>query len=210
MTTPMTSTLTTLPRVAVTSYLRLLRLPVDAAGSITRHDEAWAPVLAFDAFEAQVLGLLGSVLRDDDLVQDAKRQKTRVEQLRRAAELEAAATERRVEADQELEQKRSEARSKAKAAEDRKEREEDRLEESKESAKRNVRKEAAAKQSRAKKAADARESRLEAKERDAEAKRLAAERTALDERREALEASGTALKLDKAASAVKDARKRSN
>ena len=204
----MSTTLTTIPRVAVTNYLRLLRLPVDAAGSIAKRDEAWAPALAFDSFEAQVLGLLGSVLRDDTLVQESNRQKARVDQLRRATELEAAAAARRARADETLDERREEAKEKAEEARERKEQEKARLEEAKEAADRKARQDAAAKAQKAKKASDARRKRLADRERDAEAKRLEAERVALAERREALEASGTALRLDKAASTVKENRKK--
>jgi hypothetical protein len=194
--------------VAVTNYLRLLRLPVDAAGSIAKRDEAWAPALAFDSFEAQVLGLLGSVLHDDTLVQESNRQKARIDQLRRATELEAAAAARRARADAQLDERRDEAKEKAEEAQARKEHEKARLEEAKEAADRKARQDATTKAQKAKKASDARQKRLAAKERDAETKRLEAERVALTERREALEASGTALRLDKAASALKRSRKK--
>ena len=204
----MSSTLTTIPRVAVTNYLRLLRLPLDAAGSIANRDEAWAPALAFDTFEAQVLGLFGSVLHDDVLVQESNRQKVRVEQLRRATQLEAAAATRRARADETLDERRDEAKNKAEEAQERKEREEARLEEAKEAADRKARQDAAAKAQKAKKAADARQKRLAVRARDAEAKRLEDERVALAERAESLKASGTAIKLDQAASAVKQSRKK--
>jgi len=202
----MTSTLTTLPRVAVTNYLRLLRVPVDAAGSLTKHDETWPPALAFDAFEAQVLRLLGSVLRDDELVQDARRQQLRVDQLRRAERLEAEAETRRREADTELEERRDQAKEKAEQAQERKEQEKERVAKQTQQAERKARQEAQAKDQKAKQAAEAREARLETRQRDAEAKRLAAERTALEERREALEVAGSALDVDKAADAVKERR----
>jgi hypothetical protein len=204
----MSSTITTIPRVAVTRYLRLLRLPVDAAGSIAHRDEAWAPALAFDSFEAQVLGLLGSVLHDDVLVQESNRQKARVEQLRRAATLEAAAVARRARADEKLDQRRDEAKEKVEEAQERKEREKARLEKAKDTAERKARQDASAKAQKAKKASDARQKRLADREREAEANRLEAERVALAEKGEALEASGAALQLDKAASAVKQSRKR--
>lgn len=206
----MSSTLTTLPKAAVSSYLRLLRFPVDAAGKLTRHDDTWPPALAFDRFEAQVLGLLGSMLHDDDLVLEAKRQQVRVDQLRRAVTLEATAAERRAAADDELDERRTGAKEQVKEAQQRKERAAARLDETKTAAQRKARQDATAKEEKARKAAEARKNRLKSRQRDAETKRLAAERNALVERHGALEMSDSARALDQAATAVKQRRQSRN
>lgn len=205
------STLTALPKAAVTGYLRLLRLPIDAAERFAGHGDengSWPPALAFDAFEAQVLGLLGSVLRDDELVQEAERQRARVTQLRRAAELEVAATQRRVEADQELDHRRQAAQAKAESAEERAEQAEAQIDQQKAEANGRVRQEAAAKATQVRKTAEARSERIEERERDNEAARLQAERETLAQRKDALEATGEAIELDQAADAVKQRRRR--
>lgn len=204
------STFTALPKAAVTGYLRILRLPVDAAERFAGRadgDGDWPPALAFDAFEAQVLGLLGSVLRDDDLVEQAERQRARVAQLRRAAELKVAADQRRAEADQELDQRRQSAQAKAEAAEERAEQAEAQIDQQKTEAKDRVRQEAATKASQVRKTADARSERIEERERENEAARLKAERETLAQRKEALEATGEAIELDQAAEAVKGRRR---
>lgn len=207
----MSSTITAIPKAAVTGYLRVLRLPLDAVESVANRnsEEEWPPALAFDAFEAQILGALGSLLRDDDLVQEAARERTRIDQLRRAMTLEAEAEQRRQQADRELDERRQQAQDHAETAEERAEQAEERLEQEKAEKKRRVQAQAAGKKQNARKAAEAREDRIDDLERDAEAERLAAEREALAERKEALEATGDALELDKAAASVKQRRKAS-
>jgi len=207
----MSNTLTILPKAAVNGYLRALRLPLDVVASVANRDKdaEWPPALAFDAFEAQVKGLLGSILRDEDLLQEASRERTRIDQLRRAMNLEAEAEARRQQADQELAQRREQAQQKAETAEELAEQREQRLEQEKAEAKRRVQNETAEKKQKARKAADARQDRIDDIARDADEDRIRAEREALAERKEALEATGDALELDKAAAAVKEARKAS-
>lgn len=205
----MSNTLTVIPKAAVTGYLRVLRLPLDAVGAVANRnkDAEWPPALAFDAFEAQVLGTLGSLLRDNDLIQEAERERTRIDQLRRAMQLEAEAEQRRQQADRELQQRRAQAEDHAETAEERAEQAEQRLEQEKAERKRQVQAETAEKKQRVRKAAEAREDRIDDLEREAEEERLRAEREALAERKEALEATGDALKLDEAAASVKQRRK---
>lgn len=208
----MSSTLTTIPKVAVTSYLRVLRLPLDAVETVTHRngDAEWPPALAFDAFEAQVKGILGSILRDDELVQEANRERIRIDQLRRAIALDAEAEMRRDQADSELAERREQAQNKAESAEDRAEQAEKRLKQEKQEAKREVQQKVTEKKQNVRKASSAREDRIADIEREAEAERIRAEREALADRKDALEATGDALKLDAAAASVKSRRKARN
>jgi hypothetical protein len=201
----MPNQITALPRAAVTGWLDAVRLPVTAAARLTHHtdDETWAPVLAFDAFEAQVMSVAGTVLRDESLRQDATTAQKRVDRLRDAVVLEAEAEERRVQADQQLAQRRQAAEQHATAAEERAEDRQERIEAEEAATKRSVRQQTDAQKQQAKKAEQATQKRIDDRERAAEQKRLQAERKALAERKKAVEAKGKTLELDKAARATK-------
>jgi colicin import membrane protein len=204
----MPNQITALPRAAVTGWLDVVRLPVTAAARLTHHtdDETWGPVLAFDAFEAQVMNVASTVLRDETLRQDAATARKRVDRLRDAAVLEAEAEGRRVQADQQLEARRQAAEQQATQAEERAEQREERIEADEAAAKRNVRQQTEAQKQQAKKAEQATQKRIDDRERAAEQKRLQAERQALAERKKAVEAKGKTLELDKAARETKQKR----
>jgi hypothetical protein len=61
-----TTTNGTLPRVALTGYLRALRLPLTVVERVAGQtgNEAWPPALVFEGFEAAVETTLGSLLGD--------------------------------------------------------------------------------------------------------------------------------------------------
>ncbi len=103
--------LDTLPRTAVRVTVAAYRLPVVAAGTLLGHrtDTDWAPVLVFDATQAQVKETLGALLRDDVLEEEGRLIAARVTKLRQATQLEDLAEKRRSEADSELADARSRA-----------------------------------------------------------------------------------------------------
>jgi hypothetical protein len=209
--TTMSTDLRAIPRAALNGYLDLLRLPVTAAESVTRRnadgERAWPPALAFDGFAAQVRDLAGSVLGDETLRQQATLLLGRVEQLRRAAELQAEAERKREEADRQLDQRRQQAEDERRQAEEQAEQQEERLERERADAERRVAEQAAEKERRAQEAADAERERVQQEERAAEARRLEAEREALAERKEAVDAKKRTANAAKAATATKQRRK---
>ena len=201
----MPNQITALPRAAVTGWLDAVRLPVTAAAKLTHHtdDETWAPVLAFDAFEAQVMSVASTVLRDETLRQDATTAQKRVDRLRDAVVLEAEAEERRAQADDQLAQRRQAAEQHATAADERAEDRQERIEAEEASSKRSVRQQTDVRSTGEEgRAGDAEAHRRPGKH-AAEQKRLQAERKALAERKKAVEAKGKTLELDKAARATK-------
>lgn len=96
-----------IPRTAVRTYLRAARLPVTAAATLLGHDgqDDWPPAIAFESFEAGVKQVVGSVLRDEELVHEGRLAQARVDQLRKAVELEAVAEQRKAEADEEFDER---------------------------------------------------------------------------------------------------------
>ncbi|MDQ1397802.1 MAG: hypothetical protein QOG64_3061, partial [Acidimicrobiaceae bacterium] len=96
-------------RFFVRTSLQAARLPLQAAEAVLhRGDQTdeWPPSLAFDGFEASVKQIVGSVLRDKTLVEEGRLEQAKVAQLRKAAELETLADQRKVEADTKFQQRR--------------------------------------------------------------------------------------------------------
>ena len=99
------SAVRTLPRAVVQSWLSTVRLPITAAEAVLRRgkdNDEWPPALAFASFEASVKQGVGSVLRDQELVDGGRLASARVVQLRKAAELETGAQSKRAEANSEF------------------------------------------------------------------------------------------------------------
>ncbi len=201
--------LSTLPRTAVEQWLGVVRLPLTAVAAVSHHadDESWPPALAFDAFEARVKSAAAAVLHDDKLAEAAEQGEQRVARLRDAVALEAAAEQKRQQADQELAQRREEARQRADQAQDRAEDTKEQLEAQETAAKRRVREQAAAKERELDEVNERSQALIDERARAAEQKRLQAERAALAERKKAVTAKSRALKLDKATETTRQRRK---
>lgn len=97
-----------IPRTAVRTYLEVARLPLTAVGALVRpaKRQEWPPALAFETFGASVKQLVGTVVRDEELVYEGRLAKAKVAQLRQAVELETIGEQQRAEADAEFEQRR--------------------------------------------------------------------------------------------------------
>lgn len=201
--------LQTIPRTIVRSYLRLGRLPLDAAESVFNKDgaEDWAPTLAFDAAEATVLQAVGSFLKDDELVTQGRLAEARVTQLRRAAELEAKAGEKRAEADAEYRERvETDQERRARIAREADQRETALAQE--QARKQREADERARKQAdAARKVEAAQQKAVEKSERAARRTRVAAEQEALADEKRAVQADQTVLDLDKALRTTKAVRK---
>ena len=85
--------LNTIPRTAVKATLLGLRLPICGVEALTGQtgNASWPPAIAFEGFEAGVKQVVGSFLRDDELVDEGRVQQAKVTELRRAVELEVQA-----------------------------------------------------------------------------------------------------------------------
>lgn len=105
------STITQIPRTTVRLGVAAARLPLTAAEVVLgkADDEAWPPALAFETAEAHVEQVLGSLLRDEVLIDDGRLRSAKVARVREAVVLEAEAAERRRQADRTFEERRAEA-----------------------------------------------------------------------------------------------------
>src|SRR5205807_157549 len=103
-----TMPITSIPRQLVKTSLRSVRLPLTAVETVTGQrgaEHPWPPAMIFETFEAGVKQVLGTILRDPELVDEARVQQAKLGQLRQAEMLEAEAELRRQQADAEFAEK---------------------------------------------------------------------------------------------------------
>jgi len=203
--------LQTISRNAVDSYLKLLRLPADAVARVLRprngrDGETTAMELALDRVEATLRDVAGSVLRDPQLREDARRRRVAANERERALELRSAAGRRSLEADDELATRAETAeqhrRDAARREQETKEQvRQQRAAESRQLAQVENRRLAAVEDD-AKNAEEA----IERRSRRARLEQLHTETESLDEEQEALTARREAQRLRRAASETKAAR----
>jgi hypothetical protein len=176
----------TLPRTTLRAWLAAGRIPVTVAERLFGGGaEDWPPTLAFEGFEAGVKQVVGSVLRDEDLVREGDLERAKVERLRQAATLEAEADQRQAVADEALDERR---------ARDRKRRQE--ATESAQRRKNRIAQEAAKERDKVEQQADAVEQAID----EAESKRKqAADKRARQTRRRTIEAEEAAVTKARAA-----------
>ncbi len=202
--------LKTIPRELINLNLKAARLPVDTFQRVTRRGQdaaEWSVAIAIDSAEATVRETLGGLLGDSQLLDDARLQRAKVAQMRKAIEEKAAAARTEVQSEARYEQRKAAVEQQKDHVEQQANQREQQLEREKAQAKQRIAAEAARKQEAADKAAKARQDRIAADERAAELRRLNAESAALAEKERALAAADKVAQLDAAAKATKRARK---
>ena len=201
--------LQTIPRTVVRTYLQAARFPLTAAEQLFNKTETedWAPTLAFETLEAEVLQFVGNALKDEELVQQGRLVAAKVAQLKKAAELEAEAEAKRAEADAEF-QARKQADAKARQrVEEQADQREAAVRAEKARKKREADEKARAKAEAARKIEAAQEKQLTKQERAAAKARITAEQQVIAEERRALAAEEQVLDLDAALETTKAIRK---
>ena len=201
--------LQTLPRTVVRTYLQAARLPLTAAEQIfgKTETEDWAPTLAFESLEAEVLRFLGGALKDDELVQQGRLGKAKVAQLKKAAELSAEAEARRVEADAEYRDRKQADEAARKRIEAQADEREAAIASEKARKQREADEKARKQAEAASKIDAAAQKQLTKQERAAAKTRITAEQRAITEERKALAAEEQVLDLDAALETTKAIRK---
>jgi hypothetical protein len=203
-------TLQTIPRTAVRSWLTVTRFPLTAAElAAGKRGTAWPPAVAYEAFEAGVKRGVGSLLGDDELVREGTLERGKVDLLRRSAELEASAEERRRQGEARFDQKKESVQQHAEKVEQEQQARERKLEQEKAQRERAIEAADRRKAEAARSADAARQKAVAAQERQARTVRLNSESKALEEEREAVEAKAEVQDIDQALKATKAARKRS-
>jgi len=199
-----------LPRKAVTSYLELTRLPLTQVERVLgKQGTAWAPAIAVDRLQAKIKGAAGSLLNDETLLADARLQQGALDELTRAATLEAEAAALREQANEQLRAEQAAAAADAAEVRERAEARERAVEQQEAAERAKVAQKTAAKKSSARKIAAAQEEAIDLREAKARKEALVAESAAVREERAAIEAKAEALAIEDRLQATKAARKRS-
>jgi hypothetical protein len=196
------------PRAAVGAGLGAARLPLRAAARATgqRHNEQWPPSLAFEGIEAGVETVLGSLLRDERLVDRGRVRQAKVAQLRKAATLSTLADQRRDRADAEFAHRRAEAEQQRRATEKAADRREEQAKRTETARKQKVRQQAAKKAAANRRVKAAQEETLQRQDAAAKAEVLAEEAEAIEAEKRALEAEKTVDVIDDTIEGTKAAR----
>lgn len=197
-----------LPRTVISTYLSAARLPLSAVAKASgqQHNEQWPPALAFEGFEASVETVLGSLLRDENLVETGRLRQAKVAQLRKAAQLEAVADTTRDQARAEFVERRETVETKRKQAEQRAQQREQQVEADAQRRKAEAAAAAEKKKSAARAVKAAQDNVIERRERAATTEALAKEAEALKAQTEALEAEETVEVIDETIEGNKAAR----
>jgi hypothetical protein len=187
-----------IPRTWVRSYVQLVRPPLTAAERVVKpaEPEVWPPAVAFDALEAGIKQFAGTVLRDNELVEEGRVKQAKVSAARRAVELEADAEQREQRDEQLREQVRQEA-----------DRREDELARQRAERQRKADEEARRKEQAAAKAEQAADKVIARQDRAARSTKVRAEREALAKEKTAAAAKSDVLALDAELEATKVVRK---
>ena len=195
--------LNTIPRTAVKATLLGLRLPICGVEALTGQtgNASWPPAIAFEGFEAGVKQVVGSFLRDDELVDEGRVQQAKVTELRRAVELEVQADLTRAAGARELRERRARAKEERTKAEQDALRREQMIERDKRAAEQRVERDLAEKAAAIEATAQRRDKRVAAVERDASLTRVEQQSAAVARQRRAVQAT-------KAASTAGDALER--
>jgi len=204
----MTATLRTIPRAVVSATLGVLRLPVSVGERVARRDDetAWPPTLAFDAFAASTRQVVGSMVGDDELVDEARLAQERVAELREANRLELKAQRERAEASDRFEDQRETNDQQRQRAAQRATQERRRAEKRQTEKEEQVEEQAQAAEARAEQAKEAVDEVIRKQERSAKAERLREESDALEREQEAVTAKSDVIDLDEKLEATKTTR----
>ena len=202
---------TRLPGTVVKAYLSAARLPLDAAARIggQQANEQWPPALAFEGLEANVETVVGSLLRDDALVESGRLRRAKVARLRKAGDIGAVADATRAEARDEFAKRREQTEKKRRDATKRAEARERKVEQQAQQSKASVERRAAKKVAAAEAAESAAEDVIERRERAAQADALAKEAEALEARQVALRTEETLDVIDDTLEGTREDRKSS-
>jgi hypothetical protein len=188
-----------------------LRVPLTVIERLTHHTDAagWPPAVAYEAFESQAKTIVGSLIRDDELVREGRLQRAKVDKLAEAERLETTAERKRQEADARLEAREVEAEQTRLRAEQKAEERERQVEQEKAVKEQRIREETRQREQAAARTAAHREKVVTDQERAAARTRIKEESAALAKRGQALGAAKKAQAVDNALEAKKAHRKSS-
>lgn len=199
-----------IPRTYVKTTLRALRLPVDLTESIARRngaDRPWPPTIVVNAVEGQIKKAVGSLIRDERLVEEGELEQAAAKEQRQVLLLGAVAESRRERAEERFEERVEQIDEARQATRVRAEAEKKAATRAAASKRRNL-----ADKAQKLAEADARleaaaEESLERQDRASRSRQIAQERKAIAEERKAVATEAAVAELDEKIEASKQARK---
>jgi hypothetical protein len=197
-------------RGALGLWLQALRVPLTAYEAVARRGDAdagWPPAVAFDTFEASVREVVGRLLRDEQLVAQAHLIRVKVGQIRKAADLEAAAEGKRAEARDDLDVRLEDNAVRRARVRDAAEERKARLQAEHEQRELEIEREAAERRQRGRRADQAVEQGLQRTERSDRAHRVQRRTETAEAGRKALKAQQDLTQLDSTIAASKATRR---
>ena len=205
----------TVPRTLVHRSLRSLRLPLELAESVARAaglevDERWPPSLAFEGFEAETKRLVGSLLRDEELMDEGIRQRAKTAELRQSLRLQSVADATHSRAERRLEQTGEALEEQRRAIAEAEEAAEQDVEAKRRQGRSKVRQETARRREAVGKADEDRQQVVAEAERAARRRKLQEESAALAQEQRAVDLEGQAQALADTEEKVRELRKRSS
>jgi hypothetical protein len=187
-----------------------LRLPLTTFERVTGNtDSNWTLAIAYESFEAAAKKILGTLVRDDELIREGTLQRAKVGKLAESEQLETKAVQQRERAEATLEDKQESAeRTRLQIERDAREREQE-ISEEKADKERRTREAARQRKAAANKVSQLRDSAVATEEKRAARARINEESAALAKRRRALSAAKKAQSLETELAATKARRKSS-
>ncbi len=197
--------LRTIPRASICASLQVSRIPLSVVERATGNEgnEKWPPVLAYDAFQANVKQVVGSLFNDTELIHQGELEQARVATVREALTLEAVAAQTKGFAERSYHDRTAADERARHAARARAEQREQDAERKRSEDKQRAAADARAKDERARRQQKQREDEIAKTERSAKASEIAAERKALAASKRAASTKAKTLETDKKLKASK-------
>jgi colicin import membrane protein len=201
--------LRTISRSAIGGYVKLLRLPMDAAVRLRARNGNGPSggMIALDRFEANLRSIAGRALRDDALVHDAERRRVATDQRARAIRLRAEANRRSELAEERLSEKEQKAEQQRRRASQRAAERKQQAEKRLQAERRRIADVEAQRRRANERAAAAKEDAIKDRSKRARLQQLDREADALAKKQDALAAKSESQRLRQAASKTKASRK---
>jgi hypothetical protein len=200
-----------IPRTYVRTTLRALRVPIDLGESIARRNgddgHPWPPSVAFTAIEGGIKKAVGSLIRDQRLVEEGELNQAAAKEQRQALLLGVVAESKRENAEERFEERRDQVSKARQATRARAESEKNAAERVAKAKQRNLAAQAeklAEDDARLEKAAD---DSLARQDRASRTRQIENERRAIAEERKAVASEAEVADLESKIEAVKEARK---
>lgn len=194
-------------RTAVDSYLRIVRLPVEAVLNRRGREQSEAVSLRLDRADAMARGVAATALRDDELKENVERRRDAIDERERALRLREVAEEHSQRAEADASEAREEAARKRREATRAAERQKQQAAENERRKKQAAASKAGKRKAKAEAEASSEKAEAESRNKREKLRQLKVEEAALAKKQEALTAADETKRLKKQTAKAKAERK---